>query len=69
MSRSSICNCDQHSFCIKKVDESLLGGYILRVGDYYVDASLKTELDQKERDMISAITNYFDNLKRKVLEL
>ena len=34
-----------------KVDESLLGGFILKVGDNQIDDSLKTKLNNLRREL------------------
>jgi F-type H+-transporting ATPase subunit delta len=34
-----------------KVDQSLLGGYILRVGDLQIDDSLKTKINNLRREL------------------
>jgi F-type H+-transporting ATPase subunit delta len=36
------------------VDESLIGGMVLRVGDQLIDASVKTQLDAMKRQFLSA---------------
>ena len=33
------------------VDESLIGGMIIRIGDRVVDSSIKTKLDELARDL------------------
>jgi F-type H+-transporting ATPase subunit delta len=35
-----------------KIDESLVGGFILRVGDVQVDASIATQLKKLKRELV-----------------
>ena len=36
----------------EKVDEKLIGGYILRVGDRQIDASLKSRLNELKLELL-----------------
>lgn len=37
---------------IEKIDKSLIGGYILRLGDRQIDASIKNKLNQLKKEFI-----------------
>ena len=38
-----------------KVNPDLLGGYLLRIGDFYVDASFRGQLENMRADLIAAV--------------
>jgi len=38
-----------------KVNPELLGGYLLRIGDFYVDASFRGQLENMRADLIAAV--------------
>ncbi len=42
---------------LTKVDESLLGGFILRVEDHQLDASVTTQLKKLKRELVNVIKN------------
>jgi F-type H+-transporting ATPase subunit delta len=42
---------------LTKVDENLLGGFILRVEDHQLDASVSTQLKKMKRELVNVIKN------------
>ena len=42
---------------LTKVDHELLGGFILRVEDHQLDASVSTQLKKMRREMVNVIKN------------
>lgn len=42
---------------LTKVDESLLGGFILKVDDHQLDASVNTQLKKLRRELVNVIKN------------
>jgi F-type H+-transporting ATPase subunit delta len=39
--------------CIYKVDESLIGGMVIKIGDRVVDSSIRTKLEKLERQLLA----------------
>ena len=42
---------------LTKVDENLLGGFILKVEDHQLDASVSTQLKKMRRELVNVIKN------------
>eukprot|EP01116_Phalansterium_solitarium_P002126 TRINITY_DN1197_c0_g1_i1.p2 TRINITY_DN1197_c0_g1~~TRINITY_DN1197_c0_g1_i1.p2 ORF type:complete len:244 (-),score=87.46 TRINITY_DN1197_c0_g1_i1:323-1054(-) len=47
-----------------KIDESMIAGFQVQLGEKFIDMSLKTELDQKIRSIRSAMDAYFDRFPK-----
>jgi len=43
-----------------EIKPELLGGYLLRIGDFYVDASLKGQLENMKAELITAVEEMSD---------
>ena len=39
--------------CIYNVDESLIGGMVIQMGDRVVDSSIRTKLDKLQRELLA----------------
>ncbi|HEX8323055.1 MAG TPA: ATP synthase F1 subunit delta [Tepidisphaeraceae bacterium] len=45
----------KHAQVTQKVDESIIGGLVLKIGDKLIDGSVKTQLETMKRKLIAAV--------------